>query len=525
MSEPMFNNTDDWSFEKLEEAMKECEIIGKEDLGLTWYPIQIEIVGYDEMLNLYSSHAMPLMYAHWSFGKDYIINRRNYQRGNMGLAFEIIQNTCPSIAYLMDTNSITMQTLVLAHASIGHNAFFKNNYMFKNHTDAKSILDYFAFAKNFIADCEEKYGYEAVEEILDCCHSLQMNSIDKYKRPSISVEEEKERQLERLETNQKELNVLWSTLPSSLGSKKIAKDKKFPEEPQENLLWFIEKYSPVLEPWEREIVRIVRKMGQYWYPNFQTKVINEGFATFCHYYIMNALYDKGKLDDGSMIEFLKNHTSVVHQPNYNDVRIYPNGMVVPQYSGINPYALGFDMFMDIKRICENPTEEDRKWFPEFAGTPWRETIKFAYENFRDESFIGQFLSPHLIRKWKFFHFQDHGEEYDFFNVEKIHNENGYKELRKTIAKHFDFNDRMPHIEIVEVDMKGDRSVKMTHYCVNEVPLNVESMAVLKNFVTLWGFDATVESVDENTKETYGKFEVRNNPAPSLVPATPKKFKP
>lgn len=128
--------------------------------------------------------------------------------------------------------------------------------------------------------------------------------------------------------------------------------------PQENLLYFLEKHSPVLEPWQCEILRIVRMLAQYLYPQKQTKVMNEGCATFVHYYIINKLFEQGRLTEGAYMEMMHSHTNVVLQPEFDD----------PRYSGINPYALGFAMMQDIRRICKNPTEEDREWFPTLQVT-------------------------------------------------------------------------------------------------------------------------------------------------------------
>ena len=118
------------------------------------------------------------------------------------------------------------------------------------------------------------------------------------------------------------------------------------ELPQENVLYFLEKVAPRLAPWQREILRIVRIIAQYFYPQTQTKVMNEGCATYTHYRIMNRLHEKGLINDGAMVEFLRSHTNVVFQPEFDD----------PRYSGINPYALGFAMMQDIARIC---TRADR----------------------------------------------------------------------------------------------------------------------------------------------------------------------
>ena len=139
-------------------------------------------------------------------------------------------------------------------------------------------------------------------------------------------------------------------------------------------------------------MRIVRKIAQYFYPQRQTQVMNEGWATFWHYTLMNDLYDEGLVTEGFMMEFLQSHTSVVFQPGFDS----------PYYSGINPYALGFAMYTDIRRMCEHPTEEDRRWFPDIAGSDWLSTLKFAMSSFKDESFILQYLSPKVIRDLKLF---------------------------------------------------------------------------------------------------------------------------
>ncbi|MDC9523529.1 SpoVR family protein, partial [Pseudoalteromonas sp. Angola-31] len=184
-------------------------------------------------------------------------------------------------------------------------------------TDAGSIIDYLLFAKNYISRCEEKYGISEVESILDSCHALMSYGVDRYQRPQrISLFEEQKRQPERAEYLQSQVNELWRTIPSQQQASK-KHERHFPQEPQENILYFIEKNAPLLESWQREIVRIVRKISQYFYPQKQTQVMNEGWATFWHYTILNHLYDEGKLTDSFMLEFLQSHTNVVYQPPYN----------------------------------------------------------------------------------------------------------------------------------------------------------------------------------------------------------------
>ena len=139
-------------------------------------------------MDTYASTGMPLFYHHWSFGKQYINIEKSYKRGDMGLAYEIVINSNPCIAYLLEENSLAMQVLVLAHAVFSHNSFFKGNYLFQSWTSADSIIDYLVFAKKYIASCEERSGPKAVEEVLDACHALMSHSVDRYRRsPQLSL--------------------------------------------------------------------------------------------------------------------------------------------------------------------------------------------------------------------------------------------------------------------------------------------------------------------------------------------------
>ena len=147
----------DWTFELLQQYENEIARIA-EDFQLDTYPNQIEIISSEQMMDAYASSAMPISYHHWSFGKQFLSVQNSYRRGHMGLAYEIVFNSNPCIAYLMEENTLTMQALVIAHASYGHNSFFKNNYMFRTWTDAGSIIDYMLFARKFIADCEQRHG-------------------------------------------------------------------------------------------------------------------------------------------------------------------------------------------------------------------------------------------------------------------------------------------------------------------------------------------------------------------------------
>ncbi len=478
----------EWTFDLIQQYDDEIAKCAAE-FGLDTYPNQIEVISAEQMMDAYSSVGMPVGYHHWSFGKQFLNTSKGYQRGQMGLAYEIVINSDPCIAYLMEENTLPMQALVIAHACYGHNSFFKGNYLFRTWTDASAIIDYLVFARNYLAECEERHGLDAVEEILDSCHALMNYGVDRYKRPApISASEEQQRQNDREEYLQLQLNDLWRTIPkSSQDEERSLRKQRYPAEPQENLLYFIEKNAPLLETWQREVIRIVRKLGQYFYPQRQTQVMNEGWATFWHYTLLNRMYEKGLVTDGFMLEFLQSHTAVVYQPPFNS----------PWYSGINPYTLGFSIFTDLRRICEKPTDEDREWFPDIAGTDWVESLHFAMKNFKDESFILQFLSPKVIRDLKLFAIGDDEEE-EVYRITAIHDETGYRRLREQLARQYNLSFREPNIQVWNVAVRGDRSLTLRHIPVNGVPLDESSNEVIRHVHRLWSFDVHLESVEDDT---------------------------
>jgi stage V sporulation protein R len=475
----------DWTFELIERYHEVIRATA-ERYGLDTYPNQLEVITAEQMMDAYASVGMPVNYRHWSYGKEFISTEKNYRRGHMGLAYEIVINSNPCISYLMEENTLAMQALVIAHAAYGHNSFFKGNYLFRMWTDASSIIDYLVYAKNYIHDCEERHGIDSVEELLDSCHALMNHGVDRYRRPSRkSLAQELAERKDREAYAQRQVNDMWRTLPAKGGKSAVeAQARRFPEEPQENLLYFIEKNAPLLEPWQREVVRIVRKIAQYFYPQRQTQVMNEGWATFWHHHLLNTMYTDGHLSDGMMIEWLKSHTNVVYQP--------PVGHRA--YSGINPYALGFAMYTDIKRICEFPTDEDRQWFPDIAGADWLVTIDHAMRNFKDESFIGQYLSPHLMREFRLFSIRDDEKETEL-EVSAIHDDNGYRRVREALSRQYDLGAREPNIQVWNVNLRGDRSLTLRHLQHNDRPLHEDSLEVLKHVARLWGFGVELESVN------------------------------
>jgi spore cortex formation protein SpoVR/YcgB (stage V sporulation) len=501
----------DWDFGTIQRVYDAIERIATGELGLDVYPNQVEIVSSEQMLDAYSSIGMPLLYKHWSFGKHFARNEALYRAGMQGLAYEMVINSNPCISYNMEENTATMQALVIAHAAFGHNHFFKNNYLFKQWTDANGILDYLEFAKGYIAQCEERYGEAEVERVLDAAHALWNQGVHKYpRRRAADLASEQRRERERREHEQAMYNDLWRTVPT----KEAAKPDNLLEErrrallqlPQENILYFLEKTAPRLAPWQREILRIVRHVAQYFYPQGQTKVMNEGCATYVHYRIMNRLYEQGSINDGALMEFLHSHTNVVFQPHFDDRR----------YSGINPYALGFAMMEDIARIATRPDDEDREWFPDIAGVgDEMAVLRDVWANYRDESFVLQFLSPRLIRHFKLFGVMDDANE-PTLRVASIHDERGYRKIRQSLARQYDIAWQMPDIQVVDVNLAGDRKLIVQHRALNRVLLDEnDAKHVLQHLADLWGYDVLMKEVDPEGGAVMKEHTA--SPRPGIVP--------
>jgi stage V sporulation protein R len=482
----------DWDFSILQRVHDACEEIALSELGLDVYANQIEVITAEQMLDAYSSIGMPLFYKHWSFGKHFAHHEAFYRKGLRGLAYEIVINSSPCISYLMEENTATMQTLVIAHAAFGHNHFFKNNYLFKLWTDADGILDYLNFAKSYVARCEERHGLTAVARTLDAAHALMTHGVHRYpSQKKLDLRQEEKRERERRLHEERVFNDLWRTVPTGPGKSvselSLERRRALLGLPQENILYFLEKSAPRLQPWQRELLRIVRHIAQYFYPQGQTKVMNEGTATYVHYRIMTRLHEQGRISDGHFLEFLQSHTNVVFQPGFDD----------PRFSGFNPYALGFAMMQDVERIVSAPDDEDREWFPNIAGTgDVMAVLRDIWANYRDESFISQFLSPRLMRQMRMFHLHDDPSESAGIRVDAIHNERGYRRIRTELSRQHDIGWIDPNIEVVDVDLAGDRRLLLRHTVVNGRLLDeTDTKRVLQHLADLWTYDVLLREVD------------------------------
>ncbi len=411
---------------------------------------------------------------------------------NIRLNKEIVQLSNSPLTDMVDYEGKVWCVSVQNHTVISRrngrvlitgNSFFKNNYLFKQWTQPDWIIDYLGYAKRYIIKCEEKYGIDAVERLLDAVHTLEAYSVDKYNRVRKSKTQLEEDLRLRLEWEDSQFDVLVNPFRE----RKVIPDEKFMIEPTENLLYFLEKYAPNLDDWQREIVRIARKVGQYFYPQRQLQLMNEGFATATHSEMTHELWNRGLVDDRFMLEFMTKHSAVLGQQSAapgSPLKI------------LSPYKFGYEMYMDIKRRCQNPTKEDEYWFPDQINRPFREVWFEAVAGYKDESFITQYLSPEVVRKLKLMSILDSDKDTYNYKVSGISDDESFEHMRKYLSRQYDFGSQMPQISVYDVVWSGDRSLKLRHEMQGRRPLDdVETKKVLRQIHSIWQFPVTLESFD------------------------------
>jgi stage V sporulation protein R len=410
----------DWTFELIERYHAAIAATA-ERYGLDTYPNQLEIITAEQMMDAYASVGMPVNYRHWSYGKEFLATERRYRRGHMGLAYEIVINSNPCISYLMEENTTAMQALVIAHAAYGHNSFFKGNYLFRMWTDASSIIDYLVYARDFVAQCEERHGLDTVEQC--------WTPATRWPTTGWTATAARQRKAWRGSApSARSARPTPSSRSTSCGApcrcartRTVAQagNERFPKEPQENILYFIEKNAPLLEPWQREIVRIVRKIAQYFYPQRQTQVMNEGWATFWHHPaqhpVRRGLPDRRR--DAGVAD-------LAHQ------RHLPAAGGAPRLQRHQPLCAGFcHVHRHPAHLRSTPPRKTAAGSPTSPARPGCLTLDHAMRNFKDESFVGQFLSPKLMREMRLFAIHD-DEALRELEVSAIHDDSGYRRVRQ-----------------------------------------------------------------------------------------------
>tara|TARA_A100001515_G_scaffold19865_1_gene14697 strand:- start:418 stop:1734 length:1317 start_codon:yes stop_codon:yes gene_type:complete len=413
-----------------------------EALGLDWYPIEYEICDYKEMIGHMAYTGLPTHYRHWSYGKSFDRIQTEYNLGMSGLPYEMIINSNPSISYLMTENPMPTHILTMAHC-VGHSDFFKNNRMFAE-TGADTVIDRFKAAgkrvKKYMED--PNIGIDAVEKILDACHSIRYQVP---RTPGVNRRSHK-----KLKEFYKNLIIKDTT-----GKYDNFDLNKIPLEPDSNLLRFIAENDKFLEEWQRDLILIVEQESLYFVPQAFTKIMNEGWACMIHEKILNAL----KLPDEYYFSFIKLHNQVVR----------------PHLGAVNPYHLGFKIFKHI---------EKEQGFKECLRV--RETCN-------DETFIKSYLNEELCRELNLFSFSFDSHEGQN-RVRDISSEDGWQRVRDDLIKNVGLNSA-PVVLVKELRKDGTLVLEHQHDG-RDIELS-EANKVFEHINDLWGGEVKFTTIIED----------------------------
>ncbi|NFI93188.1 SpoVR family protein [Clostridium botulinum] len=422
------------------------------EYGLDFYNQEFEFIDFNEMLGYESYVGMPSKYPHWSYGKAYEKNKMLYSLNLTGLPYEMVINSDPCLAYLMKENTLLLQILTMAHV-YGHNDFFKNNRLFKEGTNAKYAIEMFKLD----ADIIRKYinnpsiGYEKVERILDAAHAIryQIGRVIGVKK--LSHEEIKQSMIKDYESKLDNRGILNQ-------DEKIEFPDldKIPIEPEDDVVDFIIKYGD-LQEWERTVLKIVKRETEYFLPQMETKIMNEGWASYTHYNILKEL----NLPDGLHFEFLKRH----------------NDVIAPIVGGLNPYYVGFKIFEDL----------DKKY--------GKEKIFEVREIERDSSFLRRYLTRELCEELNLFEYNK--RTFDIV-VEEVSDEEGWKAIRDNLSYTCGIGG-IPYIRVIDLNTK-DYTLTLEHvFDGRELELNY-AKETLKYIQELWGKKVRLITKDSDKKD-------------------------
>ncbi|MBN19950.1 MAG: SpoVR family protein [Bdellovibrionaceae bacterium] len=364
--------------------------------GLDFFDTIFELVDSEQINSLAAFGGFPVRYPHWRFGMDYDQLSKGYTWG-MQKIYEMVINTDPSYAYLVRSNSMTDHKMVMAHV-YGHVDFFKNNYWFSK-TNRK-MLDRMANNAVRVREMMETYGQEKVESFIDCCLALE-NLID----PELPFQENKKEDQTQNENPDGKLRVDRPYMEKFINPKDFVesqrkrireekeKQKKIPPEPQKDILLFLMNYAP-LEKWEHDCLRIIREEAYYFVPQMQTKIMNEGWASYWH----SKLMTEKIMTDDEVIDFADRHS----------------GTMASAPGQINPYKLGIELFRDIEdrwnRGAFGKEYEDcddlvmkANWDKKLGKG--REKIFEVRKVYNDLTFIDAYLTPEFVERQKLYTYE------------------------------------------------------------------------------------------------------------------------
>lgn len=390
------------------------------DFGLECFPQEFEICDHNQMLGYMAYSGMPSHYPHWSYGKSFERLKTLYDYGVSGIPYEMVINSNPSIAYLMRDNSLLLQILTIAHV-YGHNDFFRNNFTFKSTRPEYTVSGFKARANRIRGYIEDPtIGLDRVENVLDAAHALSMQCRRNLGIHKQTPAESRQRVLEAAQPR-------VDPFRSIHGKQDYTEPdlRRNPAEPDEDILLFIRDNNPYLHDWERDLLTIVHEEAQYFLPQIETKIMNEGWASFWHQKILQSL----ELPPDLNIEFLVQH----------------NQVVCPHEGSLNPYHLGIKIWQDL----------DARFAADGSG---REALFAVRESDRDSSFLRRHLTFELVQELNLFAY---APEEDQFVVTELADEGGWRGVRDTLIRSVGSN-TLPVIQVVDGDHEGKRTMLLRH---------------------------------------------------------------
>lgn len=365
---------------ELTKAIQEITEIA-EGFGLDFYPMRYELCPAD-IIYTFGAYGMPTRFTHWSFGKQFHKMKLQYDLG-LSKIYELVINSNPCYAFLLDTNSLIQNKLIVAHV-LAHCDFFKNNVRFSN--TRRDMVESMTATAERIAHYEHIYGKSEVEKLLDAVLSIQEHIDPSIVRPHLNYNYEEDDFVEKQGSPYDDLWKLDDRNKKEIIKKKL---KKFPPKPEKDIILFIEEYSRELEDWQRDVITMMREEMLYFWPQLETKIMNEGWASYWHQRILREM----DLTSDEVVEFAKLNA----------------GVVQPSRTSINPYYLGIKIFEDIEERYNNPTEEMKKMGVEPGSG--REKMFEVREIESDISFIRNYLTKDLCDRLDMYTFQKQGKDY------------------------------------------------------------------------------------------------------------------
>jgi stage V sporulation protein R len=448
----------------LEYAISEITEIAT-GFGLDFYPMRYEICPA-EIIYTFGAYGMPTRFSHWSFGKQFHKMKIHYDLG-LSKIYELVINSNPCYAFLLDSNTLIQNKLIVAHV-LAHCDFFKNNVRFEN--TKRDMVESMAATAERIHQYEVQYGKKEVEIFLDAVLAIDEHIDPSLMRPKLawSMEDEEEEEEEERHALTP-YDDLWKLDDKKKEVTGQPRKKKFPPRPEKDLLLFIESYSRELDDWQRDILTMMREEMLYFWPQLETKIMNEGWASYWHQRILREL----DLTSGEAIEFAKLNA----------------GVVQPSKTSINPYYLGIKIFEDIEERYNDPTEEMiQRGVKPGSG---REKMFEVREVESDISFLRNYLNKDLVMREDLYLFQKQGRDYKIIDKQ-------WEQIRDQLVN-MRVNGGFPFLTVNDGDYLKNGELYLKHWY-EGVELDVKYLEkVLPYIHQLWGRPAHIETTIEDRK--------------------------